>query len=197
MHRDVPRYIVRPTLSPPGSESNKSSQRSSIRSISGRSIISKANKKLPSTSKSSGGARNRSKLDEKLEEYLAHVFEWAANPDQWNDFLKGFLDEYEGAYGHKPILNPQVQFKVEYLPTILQPNRKAEAVEAMQNKGEPEYRDRYRESAQKFTGNGFFFYNISPYVWSPELIVPAGYTTYTSRLTGAGATSACRSGDHG
>jgi hypothetical protein len=52
------------------------------------------------------------KTDEKLEEYLAHVFEWAANPDQWNNSLKDFLHEYEGTYGHKPVLNPQLQFKV-------------------------------------------------------------------------------------
>jgi len=52
------------------------------------------------------------KTNENLEEYLSHVFEWGANPDQWNHFLKGFLDEYEGMHGHKPILNPQLQFKV-------------------------------------------------------------------------------------
>jgi hypothetical protein len=40
------------------------------------------------------------------------------------------------------------------------------------SKGAPVYRDRYRESAQKFTGAGFFFYNISPYAASPEIIVP-------------------------
>jgi hypothetical protein len=38
--------------------------------------------------------------------------------------------------------------------------------------GEPSYRDEYRESAQKFTGIGFFFYNIAPYTGCPELIVP-------------------------
>ncbi len=38
--------------------------------------------------------------------------------------------------------------------------------------GEPEYRDKYRESAQNFTGEGFFFYNLSPYAEAPELIVP-------------------------
>ncbi len=71
--------------------------------------------------------------------------------------------------------------------------------------GEPDYRDKYRESAQKFTGIGFFFYNLSPYAGAPELIVPgkhlfatlvfsqhrtrpnlfktAGQTSYISRLS--------------
>jgi hypothetical protein len=40
------------------------------------------------------------------------------------------------------------------------------------SKGEPDYRDRYRMSEQQFTGAGFFFYNISPYARSPELIIP-------------------------
>jgi hypothetical protein len=66
--------------------------------------------------------------------------------------------------------------------------------------GEPDYRDRYRTSAQKFTGTGFFFYNVGPYAGVPEIIVPgslpprdqscfvsdteiAGQTSYESRLT--------------
>jgi len=52
------------------------------------------------------------------------------------------------------------------------------------SKGEPEYRDRYRESAQKFTGIGFFFYNISPYAESPELIVPGKYSQYVFVILG-------------
>jgi hypothetical protein len=36
--------------------------------------------------------------------------------------------------------------------------------------GEPEYRDRYREGPQQFTGTGFFFYNVGPYAEAPELI---------------------------
>jgi hypothetical protein len=38
--------------------------------------------------------------------------------------------------------------------------------------GKPEYRDRYREGPQKFTGTGFFFYNVGPYAEAPELIIP-------------------------
>jgi hypothetical protein len=38
--------------------------------------------------------------------------------------------------------------------------------------GESDYRDKYRQSAQKFTGVDFFFYNLSPYAGAPELIVP-------------------------
>ena len=40
------------------------------------------------------------------------------------------------------------------------------------NNGEPDYRDKYRPGAQNFTGIGFFFYNLSPYSKSPEIIVP-------------------------
>ena len=38
--------------------------------------------------------------------------------------------------------------------------------------GEPDYRDRYRDGPQKFTGIGFFFYNIGPYAQAPEIIIP-------------------------
>ncbi|KAF2489454.1 putative glutamyl-tRNA amidotransferase subunit A [Lophium mytilinum] len=153
---------------------------------------------------------NPAETDESLEDYLNHVFEWVANPDQWTHFLKGFIEEYESSYGHKPYLNPQLQFKRSYLPSTLEPNRQREGVELMEtfrkwyedkvvpaaedgcsdtlmvlpwSKGEPDYRDKYRESAQKFTGGGFFFYNISPYAQSPELILPAGRTPFKSRLS--------------
>lgn len=46
-----------------------------------------------------------------LEAYFEHTFEWAANPDQWNNILKPFMAEYKGIYGHEPVLNPQLQFK--------------------------------------------------------------------------------------
>jgi hypothetical protein len=46
-----------------------------------------------------------------LEAYFEHVFEWAANPDQWNNVLKPFLAEYKEVYGYEPVLNPQLQFK--------------------------------------------------------------------------------------
>ena len=44
--------------------------------------------------------------------------------------------------------------------------------------GEPNYRDTYRDSAQKFTGRGFYFYNISPYAECPEIIVPGQYPPF-------------------
>ncbi|KAJ4305605.1 hypothetical protein N0V90_001136 [Kalmusia sp. IMI 367209] len=149
-------------------------------------------------------------INQKLKDFVEHVFEWVANPDQWNGFFQGFLSEYENTYHHRPVLNPQLQFKRDYLPTTLMPDRQEAALEAWRifrdwyekhiippaddscldtllvlpwSQGEPDYRDRYRDSAQKFTGVGFFFYNISPYAQSPELIVPAGHTAYKSRIT--------------
>jgi hypothetical protein len=78
--------------------------------------------------------------------------------------------------------------------------------------GEPEYRDSYRESAQNFTGIGFFFYNISPYARSPELILPGTFLFCSSRMKAnntlsriyyiritidkPGATASCRIGRH-
>lgn len=50
--------------------------------------------------------------------------------------------------------------------------------------GQPEYRDRYRDGPQQFTGINFFFYNVGPYAEAPELIVPAGTTPYVSKFTG-------------
>jgi len=38
--------------------------------------------------------------------------------------------------------------------------------------GEPDYRDKYRDGPQRFTGIGFFFYNIGPYAQAPEIIIP-------------------------
>lgn len=49
--------------------------------------------------------------DVTLKIYFEHVFEWAANPDQWNYFLKPFIANYKEAYHREPVLNPQVQFK--------------------------------------------------------------------------------------
>ena len=46
-----------------------------------------------------------------LEAYFEHVFGWAANPDQWNNFLKLFITDYKEVYGHEAVLNPQLQFK--------------------------------------------------------------------------------------
>jgi hypothetical protein len=46
-----------------------------------------------------------------LEKYFEHVFEWAANPPQWRDFLGPFITEYRQTHGRDPVLNPQLQFK--------------------------------------------------------------------------------------
>ena len=39
--------------------------------------------------------------------------------------------------------------------------------------GEPDYRDKYKDGPQQFTGQGFFFYNVGPYAQCPELIFPS------------------------
>ncbi len=46
-------------------------------------------------------------------------------------------------------------------------------------KGEPDYRDKYRDGPQQFTGIGFFFYNVGPYAEAPELIIPGKASTTT------------------
>ncbi|KAK3941866.1 putative amidotransferase subunit A [Diplogelasinospora grovesii] len=150
-------------------------------------------------------------VTESLSEYLEHIFEWAANPDQWTGLFRDFLPEYEARFGKPPVLNPQVRFKVEYLPTVT-PEQQAEAVRRLKvyqdwfyqyimppsdnegqsstvlvlpwTTGEPDYRDKYRDGPQKFTGTGFFFYNVGPYAEAPELIIPVGTTPYVSKFTG-------------
>ncbi|EFX03136.1 glutamyl-tRNA amidotransferase subunit [Grosmannia clavigera kw1407] len=61
-------------------------------------------------------------VDTPLDEYFAHVFDWAANPDQWSGFLKDFVESYEAKEGKLPVLNPQLRFKrqafLDYIPTI-------------------------------------------------------------------------------
>jgi hypothetical protein len=46
--------------------------------------------------------------------------------------------------------------------------------------GEPDYRDRYREGPQNFTGAGYFFYNIAGYAQAPEILIP-GKSLSTAR----------------
>ncbi|KAK3376303.1 hypothetical protein B0T24DRAFT_677197 [Lasiosphaeria ovina] len=137
-------------------------------------------------------------VNESLEEYFEHIFEWAANPDRWTGLFKDSLAEHEARFGKPPVVNPQLHFKVEYLPTIT-PAQQAEA-HAMPpadetgysstvlilpwTTGAPEYRNRYRDGPQQFTGIGFFFYNVGPYAEAPELIVPVGATPYVSKFTG-------------
>ncbi|KAK4671659.1 hypothetical protein QC764_0097500 [Podospora pseudoanserina] len=172
-----------------------------------------------------------SNITESLSDYMKHVFEWGANPDQWTGHFKDFLPEYEERFGKPPVLNPQLRFKVEYLPTVT-PEQQAEALRRLKvyqdwfykhvmppaditghsstvmvlpwTDGIPDYRDRYRHGPQKFTGIGFFFYNIGTYAEAPEIIIPgkktvlveippfiglltlsqAGTTPYVSKYTG-------------
>ncbi|KAK4183592.1 putative amidotransferase subunit A [Podospora australis] len=116
----------------------------------------------------------------------------------WNGLFRDFLPEYEARFGKPPVLNPQLRFKIEYLPSIT-PEQQAEAVRRLKvyqgwfyehamppadeqgnvssplvlpwTTGEPDYRDRDRNGPQRFTGTVFFFYNIGPYAEAPELII--------------------------
>ncbi|GES66012.1 glutamyl-tRNA(gln) amidotransferase subunit A [Aspergillus terreus] len=146
--------------------------------------------------------------DTTLKKYFEHVFEWAANTPQWRDFLGPFITEYRQTHGRDPVLNPQLQFKRDYLPTVTDEQEKEgtrrwnvfeswyttnvlpPAQEGFSDtllillwsSGKPDYRDTYRDGPQRFTGIGFFFYNLSPYSGSPEAILPVGQTPFTSRL---------------
>jgi len=144
-----------------------------------------------------------------LEKCLEHVFEWAGNPSQWKDLLNPLITEYKNAYGRDPALNPQLQFKRGYLPMITDEQEKEglrrwnvfkswyetnilpPAKDGFSDtllllpwsSGKPDYRDTYRDGPQRFTGIGFFFYNLSPYSEGPEAVLPVGQTSVTSRLT--------------
>ncbi|KAE8143694.1 amidase signature domain-containing protein [Aspergillus pseudotamarii] len=138
-----------------------------------------------------------------LEKYFEHDFEWAANPSQWKDFLSPFITEYKNTDGWDPALNPQLQFKrcvnVEkeglrrcrvfkswYEANILPPAKDGFSDTLLLlpwSSGKPDYRDMYRGGPQRFTGIGFFFYNLSPHSECPEVILPVGQTSFTSRIT--------------
>ncbi|KAK4201353.1 putative amidotransferase subunit A [Triangularia verruculosa] len=152
-----------------------------------------------------------SNITESLSGYMEHVFEWGANPDQWTGLFENFLPEYEERFGKPPVLNPQLRFKVDYLPTVTS-EQQSEALRRLKvyqdwfykhvmppadesghsstvmvlpwTDGIPDYRDRYRHGPQKFTGIGFFFYNVGTYAEAPEIIIPAGTTPYVSKYTG-------------
>ncbi len=51
-------------------------------------------------------------VTESLSDYFEHVFEWAANPDQWTGLSWDFLADYEARFGKPPVLNPQIRFRV-------------------------------------------------------------------------------------
>lgn len=48
--------------------------------------------------------------------------------------------------------------------------------------GDLEFRDKYRDGPQKFTGLGFFWYVIAPYADAPEVVIP-GKETRSNYLT--------------
>ena len=50
-------------------------------------------------------------INSTLNDFVEHVFEWAANPDQWNGFFRGFVEEFDSRMGKPPVLNPQLRFK--------------------------------------------------------------------------------------
>ncbi|KAJ2978116.1 hypothetical protein NUW58_g7596 [Xylaria curta] len=146
---------------------------------------------------------------ESISQYFHHAFDWSANRDQWTGLLKPFIEEYTQKMGKRPALNPQLQFKENYTKTVTE-EQKAEGDRLISvyhdwfyehiippaddgysssviilpwTNGEPDYRDSYRNGPQKFTGQGFFFYNIGPYAQCPELIIPIGTTPYISKFT--------------
>ncbi|CZR60710.1 uncharacterized protein PAC_10606 [Phialocephala subalpina] len=141
---------------------------------------------------------NPVQTDLSLSEYFEHVFEWVANPEQRTGFIKEFLEDYRTTFEKAAVVNPQLQFKRDYLPTVTEEQQK-KGIELLNtfrswceknvipssdesrctdtimvlpwSNGEPDYRDKYRESAQKFTGIELF-YNLSPYAEAPKLVVP-------------------------
>ncbi|KAL7924435.1 amidase signature domain-containing protein [Trichoderma austrokoningii] len=142
-----------------------------------------------------------------IDDYFKTTFVTASAPDQW-DMLKKFHAEYQSAFGHAPPLNPQLQWKLEFLPTqTIKGQKKGEkevevfrawfekyVLQADENgcsetilvlpwtQGKPSYRDEYGERPN-WTGEGWFFYFIAVYGGAPEVILPIGQTPYHSRLT--------------
>ncbi|KAL8647564.1 MAG: hypothetical protein Q9226_006377 [Calogaya cf. arnoldii] len=144
-----------------------------------------------------------------LAEYFEHVFEWAANRDQWSSFMEKFFEDYQSKFGRAAVVNPQLQFKRDYSPTITKEEQEKgfEQLEIFRSwweksimppskdgctdtifvvpwsTGKPDYRDKYPGSAPGFTGIGFFIYSLSPYAGAPEIIVPVGQTSFISKIT--------------
>lgn len=146
---------------------------------------------------------------ETLSDFLAHAFEWAAHRDQWNGFFKEFLQDYQQTYHKAPILNPQLRFKRDWLPTITL-DEQTEGIRRLRvyktwfyeqvmslsddgcidtlivlpwSNGDLEFRDKYRDGPQRFTGLGFFWYVIAPYADAPEVVILVGTTPYISPLS--------------
>ena len=97
-------------------------------------------------------------------------FMWRATKSCHSDWLPTVKEE-ERKEGHRQL----ALFKSWYEANILPP-----AVEGFSDTllllpwstGKPNYRNEYRDGPQKFTGIGFFFYNLSPYSQGPEAIIP-------------------------
>ncbi len=62
-------------------------------------------------------------VTESVDEYFEHIFEWAANPDQWTGLFRDFLSEYQARFGKPPVLNPQVRFEVYPTPISFRSQR--------------------------------------------------------------------------
>ncbi|KAJ5113150.1 amidase [Penicillium angulare] len=142
-----------------------------------------------------------------IDDYFKKTFVTASAPDQW-DMLKKFHLEFQNAFGHAPPLNPQLQWKMKFLPnqTIEMQREGEKQVMVFRNwfhkhvmqkddegcaesilvlpwtNGQPSYRDEYRPPPN-WTGEGWFFYFISVYGGAPEIILPLGQTRYHSRMT--------------
>ncbi|KAL2369276.1 amidase [Blastomyces gilchristii SLH14081] len=145
--------------------------------------------------------------DVSIDDYFKTTFVSASAPDQWR-MLKNFHSEYSSVFGHSPPVNPQLQWKMEFLPkqTLESQKRGQKEIEIFRRwfeqnvmladengcsesilvlpwtKGEPSFRDEYRERPS-WTGEGWFFYFISVYAGAPEVILPIGQTSYHSRVT--------------
>ncbi|KAI0536049.1 amidase signature domain-containing protein [Xylaria digitata] len=143
----------------------------------------------------------------RLEDFLGVKQTRLSLEDTWKETRP---EEYTQKIGKAPVLDPQVRFKVGYTQTVTA-EQQAEGDKLIETyhdwfyehiippaddgysssviilpwtNGEPDYKDKYKEGPQEFTGHGFFFYNIGPYAQCPELIFPVGTTPYTSKFTG-------------
>ncbi|CAG8371447.1 unnamed protein product [Penicillium salamii] len=150
---------------------------------------------------------NPARTNVSIDDIFNNTFVTASSPDQW-DMIKKFSAEYYAAFGHAPPLNPQLQWKMEFLPSQTVESQKqgekeigifrtwfekhvmltdadgcSETILVLPwTQGQPSYRDEYRERPS-WIGDGWFFYFISVYAGAPEVIVAIGQTPYQSHLT--------------
>ncbi|KAJ5481278.1 amidase [Penicillium sp. IBT 31633x] len=131
-----------------------------------------------------------------IDDFFHDTFVTASSPDQW-DMLKEFYVEYHDAFGHAPPLNPQLQWKMEFLPsqTVEKQKQGEKEIEIFRTwfekhvmltdedgcsetilvlpwmQGQPSYRDEYRERPS-WIGDDWFFYFISIYARAPKSLCP-------------------------